>query len=88
VQITGEHAEAVSQCPWMSMEEGFLTNLQPGAQGSLSNRRTSGKSVPSLIRMVPVLTASGTWALLGVYSGTFFVSSWRRRLGFRWTQSL
>jgi len=24
VQITAEHAEAVSQCPWMSMEEGFF----------------------------------------------------------------
>src|SRR5712692_9249503 len=24
MQITAEHAEAVSQCPWMSMEEGFF----------------------------------------------------------------
>jgi hypothetical protein len=24
VQITAEHAEAVSQCPWMSMEEGLF----------------------------------------------------------------
>ena len=24
VQITAEHAEAVSQCPWMSMEERFF----------------------------------------------------------------
>ena len=24
VQITAEHSEAVSQCPWMSMEEGFF----------------------------------------------------------------
>jgi hypothetical protein len=57
-----------------------LTNLQPGAQGSLSIRRTSGKSVLSLIRMVPVLMASGIWALLGVYIGILFGSSWRRRL--------
>jgi hypothetical protein len=57
----------------------FLTNLQP-AQGSLSNRRTSGRSVPSLIRMVPVLMVSGIWAVLGVYSGTLFGSSWRLRL--------
>src|SRR5713226_4915710 len=58
----------------------FLTNLQPGAQGSLSNRRTFGKSVPSLIRMVPVLMVFGIWALLGVYSGRLLGSSWRRRL--------
>jgi hypothetical protein len=58
----------------------FLTNLQPGAQGSLSNRRSSGKSVPSLIRMVPIFMVSGIWALLGVYSGTLFGSSWRLRL--------
>ena len=32
-----------------------LTNLQPGTLHSLSNRTASGKSVPSLIRMVPVL---------------------------------
>jgi hypothetical protein len=56
-----------------------LTNLQPGTQGSHSNRRVSGKSVPSLIRMVPGLIVSGIWALLGVYSGTLF-GSWRRRL--------
>ena len=24
MQITAEHAKTVSQCPWMSMEEGFL----------------------------------------------------------------
>src|SRR5260370_7376463 len=24
VQITAEHAEAVSQCPWMNVEEGFF----------------------------------------------------------------
>src|SRR5260221_5956556 len=47
-----------------------LTNRQPDTQDSLSNRRVSGKSVPSLIRMVPVLKVSGIWALLGVYSGT------------------
>ena len=58
----------------------FLTNRQPGAQGSLSNRRSSGKSVPSLIRMVPILMVSGIWALLGAYSGTLFGSSWRLRL--------
>src|SRR5260221_14205801 len=57
-----------------------LTNRQPDTQDSLSNRRVSGKSVPSLIRMVPVLKVSGIWALLGVYSGTLFGSSWRRRL--------
>src|SRR5258708_25741815 len=57
----------------------FLTNLQPGAQGSLSNRRPSGKSVPSLLRMAPVLKVSGIWALLGVYSDTLFDGSWRRR---------
>jgi hypothetical protein len=32
------------------------------------------------IRMVPVLMVSGIWALLGVYSGTLFGSSWRLRL--------
>jgi hypothetical protein len=58
----------------------ILTNLQPGAQGSLSNRRTSGKGVACLIRIVPGLMASGIWALLGVYSGTLFGSSWRLRL--------
>jgi hypothetical protein len=58
----------------------FWTSLQPDAQGSLSNRRHSGKSVPSLIRIVPVLMVSGIWALLGIYSGTLFGSSWRRRL--------
>src|SRR5712671_6253454 len=38
VQITTEHAETVSQCPWMSMEEGFFlyrvaldtANIAPG----------------------------------------------------------
>jgi len=57
-----------------------LTNLQPGTQGLLSNRTVSGKSVPSLIRMVPVLMVSGIWALLGVYTGTLFSGSWRWRL--------
>ncbi len=33
-------------------------NRQPGAQGSLSNCRVSGKSVPSLIRMAPGLIVS------------------------------
>src|SRR5467141_522072 len=37
-----------------------LTSLQPGTLHSLSNRTASGKSVPSLIRMVPVLIVFGT----------------------------
>jgi hypothetical protein len=44
----------------------FLTNLQPVAQGSLSNRSASGKNVPSLIRMVPALIVSAIWNLLSV----------------------
>jgi len=39
----------------------FLTNFQPGAQGSLSNRRTFGKSVPSLDQDGPRL--EGVWHL-------------------------
>src|SRR6267378_3308203 len=35
-----------------------LTNLQPGTVHSLSNRTASGKSVPSLISMVPVFIVS------------------------------
>ena len=57
----------------------FLTNLQPGAQGSVSNRSASGKNVPSLIRMVPVLIVSAIWDLLGVYSDPLFRSNWRRQ---------
>src|SRR4029077_3915403 len=78
----GRH-EKVQPALWIfrpnSYPSRFLTNLQPGAQGSLSNRRISGRSVPSLIRMVPILIVSGIWALLGVYSGTLF-GSWRLRL--------
>ena len=42
--------------------------------------RASGKNVPSLIRIVPVLIVSAIWDLLGVYSDPFFRSSWRRQL--------
>src|SRR5260370_17277342 len=49
----------------------FLTNLQPVAQGSLSNCNASGKNVPSLIRMVLVLIVSAIWPLLGVSSLPF-----------------
>jgi hypothetical protein len=58
----------------------FLTNRQPVAHGSLSNRSASGKDVPSLIRMVPVLIVSAIWDLLGVYSDPLFRSSWRQQL--------
>ena len=47
----------------------FLTNLQPGAQGSLSNRRTSGKSVPSLIRMALGLFSVSTVAHFSAATG-------------------
>ena len=58
----------------------ILDNSPAGQEGlAFSNRRNSGKSVPSLIRMVPVLMVSGIWALLGVYSGTSFGSIWRQR---------
>ena len=47
----------------------FLTNLQPVAQGSLSNRSASGKNMPSLIRIVPLLIVSAIWApILALFS--------------------
>src|SRR5260370_2079197 len=46
-----------------------LTNLQPGTLHSLSNRTASGKSVPSLISMVPVLIVSDICGLLSVHTG-------------------
>ena len=50
-----------------------LTNRQPVAQGSLSNRSVFGKNVPSLKRMVPVLIVSAIRNLLSVYSDPCFV---------------
>src|ERR1035437_6045644 len=43
----------------------FCFTSQPDAQGSVSNRSASGKSVPSLIRMVPALIVSGIEVLTG-----------------------
>jgi len=53
-----------------------LTNPQPGTLHSLSNSTASGKSVRSLIRMVPVLIVSDIWGLLSVHSGALFCSNW------------
>ena len=59
-QITAKHAEAVRQCPWMSMEEGFFLyrialdapNIAPGhKQGStqvVTNLANTGLAVSDL----------------------------------------
>jgi hypothetical protein len=69
----------------------LATNLQPGAQGSLSNRRASGETVPSLIRMIPswwclalglspestVTHCSGSWRLRLDVSVGLYLCNWR-----------
>src|ERR1043166_8896169 len=55
-----------------SLASTFLTNLHPFRYGSLSSCRHSGKTAPSLIRIVPVLIFSSisfslhlSWRALG-----------------------
>ncbi len=44
MQITAEHPEAVSQCPWMSMEEGFFLYRVALDAADIAPRHTEGSA--------------------------------------------